>query len=674
MTESHHDTAANPAPLIPNDSGIDLGDKAVHGHVPDAASLTAASARSAKSAASTSEASTARPTTTGSKLPSRPHTQSSRVVTGMFGKFGIRFVEVSKEVAAGTVNPLGELAGDNSPPKVSSVSAPSKDTDKCVDEAQTTETEQAAEHHVVDSAPADAECASDATHPAAETLTDPEKAEEQDHLAHIHWNEEEVTRKHDVSMERPPRVPVQYSGHAGTGQPDSLAARSAAVATAVATVDPRMSPPDSASQARFATALACLLDHDFSSTELSGWSAEAAGELTVFHLEQRDASDSSTAANAMVTTAHNASLVLPPRIGTPDGGGVRWRGASHVGPRNSAGLMEAPTAFQQHIQSMHHPLAKGGYTVTPSWKNRKEPAVELGGAIIEAAVGRIGTPPTYRDGYLMDANLPLRYNFIHPPLPPGSERGSDTDLGKDAYIEQGHTLLQSQHASQGSQQSQSQQTLQQQQQQHRQTQNTATGSTTAHAFPFAEERGNGASDSTLQLGTSQSMSAPTSTVLHQHIQQQNTTAGTQNLPGTGQAPSSVDQATTTQWRHQRAKAAMTMKELKKVFPPLMKQYLGKTRSSTTAERTAARVLTTRQGHKPGGQTHYQHRHSTHDHQYGRYQSGQQQVMAERPISRRAPPQRLRIRHGAPKVRSFPKACHRCLFSHCTLLTAHFGIF
>ncbi|KAI8912337.1 hypothetical protein DFJ77DRAFT_467935 [Powellomyces hirtus] len=284
------------------------------------------------------------------------------------------------------------------------------------------------------------------------------------------------------------------------------------------------------------TALSCLLDHDFTAADLSGWSAEGAGELTAFHLVQR--------VDVSVMRAATA---------TPDTG-VRWRGANHSSCR-------PPQTAQPQYPQQYHPLSKGGYTTTTLWKSRKG----SGGIDTDSATksGRAETP-TYRDGYLIDVNLPLRYNFIHPPLPSGG-------LGPGEVLEVPHETAPTGPVS-GITQS---------------TGTAITGSSTAHAFPFVEEQAKEASPAASQ-------------------------------PSCG-SPSNHEHAA-TQWRHQRVKAAMTMKELKKVFPPLMKQYSWKGRGTDTAK-TVVRD---------------EHQHS----------AVQREVNAiERPASRKSPPQKLRLRHG-----------------------------
>ncbi|KAJ3169348.1 hypothetical protein HDU87_000669 [Geranomyces variabilis] len=474
----------------------------------------------------------------------RPQTQgATRVVTAMFSKSGLRFVEIPKDAGK--------------PPLV-----PTRNKQK---------TEAAAEMTSVAAKPLPVEVAANVPVAAAEVseIGSPVEALREEHDSQPKNDELFISGTHLLDKSESVEEACA-EGDLTDGGEDAESQHNESALSEDSETEER---PAVTEPAAVPISLSCILDHDFSSGELSGWSAEGDGELTAFHLIRRNPVPE--------------PLPPTPRAGlnTPETCVPRWRGANHSLPKTSN------PAQGLHFQSLqYHPLAKGGYTTTSSWRYRKGSGDDLGSGadseyIMKGAV-RMPTaePPTYRDGYLIDANLPLRYNFIHPPLPASVGAVSESSLVAESTSQSDAAPVDRPRSSPPQQTSSSTTTLGA----------AATGLSTVHAFPFAEE--------VVERDTEP---------LPHGSQSSNKSDG---FSGTDQAA--------TQWRHQRVKAAMTMKELKKVFPPLMKQYMHKAGCSNL---------------KP----------ALDSHQYPTQRDGTA-TAAERPISRRGPPQKLRLRHGGSK--------------------------
>ncbi|TPX69807.1 hypothetical protein SpCBS45565_g02159 [Spizellomyces sp. 'palustris'] len=196
-----------------------------------------------------------------------------------------------------------------------------------------------------------------------------------------------------------------------------------------------------------------------------------------------------------------------------------------------------------------HPLARHGYTTTSTWKVKKDKRTHLRaeaderGKITRKSKTRPAAP-TYKDGYLFDTNLPLRLNFVHSTLlPDGTEKEddgipSDSDDNVSSNGEPCRPVL---------------------------------------PDPYAEPLNQTMLDLPEGRATiSPSPEPPQQTEPVEEVRPANPEAVA--LAPAVESPEILTDLATAQWRHQRNVAALTMKELKKIFPPLMKQYLGRRRS------------------------------------------------------------------------------------------------
>ncbi|KAJ3163449.1 hypothetical protein HDU86_000028 [Geranomyces michiganensis] len=585
-------TTRNPPPLLPRDSGVDLNTKAdcekgdganscpshqkantegstsaaeceagnIHAHEktpsrsrsneatvhPDSGPELATSEQGlsgGEAPLSRSSAKSISPVRPGGVT--RPQTQAgaTRVVTAMFSKSGLRFVEIPKDAGKPPLVPTKHKDKD----KAHASSGTSSESKAQLIEVHT-------QKPVLRPEVPDNLDAGDDSHKCLEEATTRTDLPETNLAESTYASADEPHTEGDPMEE----------AEDGENRQDEAALSSDGETEDAQTADELPGVPK---------LLSCILDHDFSAGDLSGWSAEGDGELTAFHLVRRE----------LVPE----QLPPAPRVGasTPESSAPRWRGANHATPKVST-----LTQGSHGQPLLYHPLAKGGYTTTSSWKYRKGSGEGIGsGADVDIPLKagvRIsnGEPPTYRDGYLIDANLPLRYNFIHPPLPagvgalPGTPPASEDKSQSGAAPEDRPKSSPPHNGSSVSLGA------------------VPSGLSTAHAFPFAEE-------------TVERISEPLS-----HASQGSNRSD---------SSSSTDQAA-TQWRHQRVKAAMTMKELKKVFPPLMKQYLGKGVGSSSRKA----ILEA--------------------HQYPPHKDGTGTV-SDRPISRKGPPQKLKLRQGGSKV-------------------------
>ncbi|KAI9104071.1 hypothetical protein DFS34DRAFT_683017 [Phlyctochytrium arcticum] len=241
-----------------------------------------------------------------------------------------------------------------------------------------------------------------------------------------------------------------------------------------------------------------------------------------------------------------------------------------------------------------HPLARHGYTVTPTWKNKKErkstdehasdtvPPNSLAGmasAVLGNNVGpdlqrnprkgarRKAVPNSYKDGYLFDVNLPLRLNFVQPQfMPDGTEKEddgipSDDDSGTTSSFDEIPRHVAADPYSESL----------------RGAQNYHGGSKHmlgAYSNGYIDLAVDGEQAPLLESHAKTYRASSQDSNDGEYCTQSALAAepSIPNQPGVVYAPNAASEELTAQWRHQRNVAAMTMKELKKIFPPLMKRY------------------------------------------------------------------------------------------------------
>ncbi|KNC96736.1 uncharacterized protein SPPG_07944 [Spizellomyces punctatus DAOM BR117] len=285
-----------------------------------------------------------------------------------------------------------------------------------------------------------------------------------------------------------------------------------------------------------------IIDNDLIQGDLVGWTEVGQDVFSAFHQAQarrlgRARRDDAYRQQLHTPAKANVAFDQPGEVHSKALPVVQSNSISH----STSVVTEEPL----------HPLARHGYTTTSTWKVKKDkrmhlrPEVDERGKITRKSRTR-PAEPTYKDGYLFDTNLPLRLNFVHPILLPDGTEKEDDGIPSDSDDNV-----------------------------------SSTGEPCRPVLPdpYAEPLNQTMLDLPEERATeSPCPEPPQQTEPVEEVRPPSAEAGA--LAPAVESPEILTDPATAQWRHQRNVAALTMKELKKIFPPLMKQYLGRRRSDT----------------------------------------------------------------------------------------------